>query len=392
MKVVYVLHSTLSSGGATKSFHIMINNLIVNGIEPLIVVPDGNDFCLTLRSQGIRTLVLNYRTAAYPKAGNIKGIALFLPKLIARIVVNRIAAFKLKKEAKLFGANMIHTNVSVIDIGMRAARKLGIPHVTHIREYGDKDFNINLFPSRRIYLNNFKDKNSYTICITKDIAKYYHIDNQSNSKVIYNGILNKSDMIFDKEKDHYFLFAGRLEEGKGISDIIKTYGKLRCEREKLFPLLIAGDACHNNYVDYLHELADSHGVADYIRFLGNRDDVLFLMSKAAALVVPSHHEGFGRITAEAMFSGCLVIGKDVAGTKEQFDNGSELTGKEIGLRYHNDNELIKHLCDIMDKGIEPYLPMIERAQETVGSLYTPEQNLNGILDFYNEILKKRETF
>ena len=45
------------------------------------------------------------------------------------------------------------------------------------------------------------------------------------------------------------------------------------------------------------------------------------MSKALALFVPSSFEGFGFITVEAMFCGCLVIGRNTGGTKEQFDNG-----------------------------------------------------------------------
>lgn len=42
-----------------------------------------------------------------------------------------------------------------------------------------------------------------------------------------------------------------------------------------------------------------------------------------ALIVPSPFEAFGLITAEAMFNKCLVIGRDTAGTKEQFDNGQK---------------------------------------------------------------------
>lgn len=57
------------------------------------------------------------------------------------------------------------------------------------------------------------------------------------------------------------------------------------------------------------------------------------MSKAQALIVASRFEGFGFITTEAMWNDCLVIGKNIAGTKEQFDNGVAETGHEIGLRF-----------------------------------------------------------
>lgn len=385
MKVVYVLHCTESAGGATKSFRNMLDGLMANGIEPLVVVPDGNDFCKTLENEGIKTLILNYRWATYPPLRNLKEVALFIPKLIAKIFVNNMAVRKLRKEAKDFGANLIHTNVSIINIGMKAARKLGIPHVTHIREYGDKDFNMHVFPSKSVYFKNFSAEKSYTICITKNISKYYYLDNQINSRIVYNGILHASDVILDPQKEDYFLFAGRLEESKGITDLIEAYGELCRKREDAFPLLVAGESLKKNYGDMLHEMTASLGIADKVKFLGNRDDIFKLMSKASALIVPSRSEAFGRVTTEAMFAGCLVIGKDVAGTKEQFDNGLELTGNEIGLRYSDSAQLINLMCEVMDNGPEFYLPMIKKAQETVTSLYTIEQNTAHVYEFYKDI-------
>lgn len=388
MKVVYVLHCTTGASGATKSFHNMLDGLIANGIEPLVVLPDGNDFCNTLQNEGIRTMILNYRPATYPPLRNLKETVLFIPKLIARILVNSIAARKLHKEAKDFGANLIHTNVSIINIGIKAARRLGIPHVTHIREYGDKDFNMHVFPSKSVYFKNFSTGKSYTICITKDISKYYNLDNHINSRIIYNGILHTSDVFLNLQKENYFLFAGRLEESKGITNLIEAYGKLYCERKDAFPLLVAGEPVKKEYGDMLHEMTASLGIADKVKFLGNRDDVFELMSKASALIVPSRSEAFGRVTAEAMFASCLVIGKDTAGTKEQFDNGLELTKNGIGLRYSDSAQLVSLMCEVMDNGNEVYLPMIKRAQKTVVSLYTIEQNTTRIIDFYKEIENK----
>lgn len=62
-------------------------------------------------------------------------------------------------------------------------------------------------------------------------------------------------------------------------------------------------------------------IASQVVFLGMRKDIYSLMKDAMALIVPSYWEGFGFITTEAMFNGCLVIGRNTSGTKEQFDNG-----------------------------------------------------------------------
>ena len=63
------------------------------------------------------------------------------------------------------------------------------------------------------------------------------------------------------------------------------------------------------------------------------------MRQAKAIIIPSHNEGFGRCMPEAMFNGCLCIGHDTGGTKEQMDNGTEATGEDIALRYQTEDQL-----------------------------------------------------
>ena len=111
------------------------------------------------------------------------------------------------------------------------------------------------------------------------------------------------------------------------------------------------------------------------------------MSHAALLVVPSRNEGFGFITAEAMFNGTLVIGRNTGGTKEQFDNGLQLIGREIGVRYESLSELIcklKEYDDVSDRNIQ----MIRDAQNTVCCLYDKALQARKVFDFYLEILHR----
>ena len=121
-----------------------------------------------------------------------------------------------------------------------------------------------------------------------------------------------------------------------------------------------------------------------------RDDILSLYREAKALIVSSLTEGFGFITSEAMFCGCLVIGNDVAGTKEQFDNGLEMTGKDIALRYTKQEELVQHMIDVSNNGIEHYEPMILRAQQVVKQLYSTEQNAQRVYQLYTSIVNKNK--
>jgi len=90
--------------------------------------------------------------------------------------------------------------------------------------------------------------------------------------------------------------------------------------------------------------------------------------------------------AEAMFQGCLVIGRNTSGTKEQFDNGMELEGDEIGLRYDTTDELAILLAEVASRPAGYYIPYINRAFVVVNNLYTQESNVCQIYDFYQYIL------
>ena len=111
------------------------------------------------------------------------------------------------------------------------------------------------------------------------------------------------------------------------------------------------------------------------------------MNRATALIVPSPFEAFGLITAEAMFNKCLVIGKDTAGTKKQFDNGQKNTIKKLLFVLPNEQQLATHLTDIGQKQIQQYTEIIERAYNYVSSLYSIENNAKQIERLYTSILR-----
>ncbi len=386
MRVIYVLHTTDLLQGSTKAFLNQLRGLMSFGIEPLVITPRNGELIQYLNEQGIKTNILAYRMAVYPPIKSLKDFILFLPRLLSHILLNAIASLYLYKIARNFGAELIHTNVSVIDIGYKVACWLHIPHVWHIREYGALDFNYYYYYySRGQHLRKLHQYNSYSICITKDVQKYNTLQQEPQSRVIYDGPLSIKNIRFIKEKEPYFLYVGRLEPKKGIADLLDAYILFRQERpDSPIRLKIAGNTDDMHYYSTLKR--KSQLASEFIEFLGQRRDVLDLMAKAYAQIVPSHSEGFGFTTVEAMFNGCLVIGYNKAGTKEQFDNGLELMGKEIGLRYNTQEMLVQYMCEIADIGVIHYYPMIECSQQVVSQLYTQEKNSEQIYNFYKSII------
>jgi glycosyltransferase involved in cell wall biosynthesis len=127
----------------------------------------------------------------------------------------------------------------------------------------------------------------------------------------------------------------------------------------------------------------------FVVFLGERSDISDIMRQARALIIPSRFEGFGLCMPEAMFQGCLAIGHNTAGTKEQLDNGLELTGKEIALRYNTIEELTQLLKTVTERPSSDFDGYRLRAFDTVNQLYSSESNANSIYKFYNDIIQHK---
>lgn len=394
MKVVYITSSTTMSGGGSKSFLNMLYGVMQYSVEPIVICPDKGDMYQALIEKGISVYACFYRTGTYPPFGkNWKDILLFVPRLFGRLMANAIGIFQLYKICKRVKPNIIHTNVSVTNIGYYASQILHIPHIWHIREYGDLDFKVHYFGGHKGQMRKYKHSNSYTICITKDLQKHNNLVIEKKSKVIYNGILSLQNLFYTANKQPYFLFAGRVEEAKGVLPLLKAYISYCSKVGHPIPLRIVGQLKGDEYERSCKEVVHCHNLQNHISFMGEVSNILPLYQNAQALIIPSRSEGFGRITTEAMFCGCLTIGNDVAGTKEQFDNGKQLTGEEIGLRYTTQERLVQYLLDVTETThngtfTQTYEPMILRAQEVITQLYTTEQNAQQVYQFYQEICSK----
>lgn len=375
MKVMFVLHTNDPYGGSTKSFLNMLRGLILMGVESTVVLSSRGGIQCLLEEWGVPTIVLNYRPNLYPYDSTLLDYLLWLPRLIARRFLNAKAASALAKE--LSGFDLVHTNVSVIDIGVRAARKKGIPHLFHFREYGDLDFGYKYYPNKKRYLSQV----DYSVCITKGIQKHHGLNAEGKSWVVYNPITPDNAQLPVVVKEDYILYAGRLQKTKGIEDLLEAYCKSECR----FKLYIAGSALDDRFEKRIRQYVFDHGKLDQVCFLGERGDIGTLMQKARAVVVPSYNEAFGRVAAEAMLNGTLVIGRNTGGMKEQFDNGVEYTGKPIGLAFNN----VKELTGILSSFESAETDIAERAFRTVMHYYSENECVERMFEIYKKIIKNK---
>ena len=387
MKVLYVTNSIGMGGGDTIGLINILEHLTKNGITPLVTCPSFGTFSQKLEEMNIPFVVIDNPLEIYPHIYSWKSYIKYPYSFLHMILKRHIAYKKLCLCIEKFKPDIIHTNVGPIHIGYLAAKKYGIPHVWHIREYQKEDFGMHPFPSMTVFQNRIHDDTNHCICITKSMFEHFGL-NPVKDKIIYDGVIDsKKVKPINRNKESYILFVGRLEDAKGIKELLYAYNKYALSGG-MFNLYVAGNGTDEYKNECLEILNDS--IKSRVRFLGHCEHKMIydLMYNATVFVVPSRNEGFGFITAEAMFNGTIVIGKNTGGTKEQMDNGRALTKTEIAFRYINLQDLISFLFKVQNLSEDACMNIEKKAQKVVCELYDKELQSKKVYRFYIETAKK----
>ena len=140
--------------------------------------------------------------------------------------------------------------------------------------------------------------------------------------VIPNGI-DSSLWSFAPRRHHdgppELLYFGRLEYEKGVHDAIAALPRIRRSHPGT-TLTIAGDGTQQ---DWLTDVARKNKVLKAVRFVGraDHDELLALLHRVDAAVLPSHYEPFGIVALEAIAAGTPLVTTNVGGLGEAVIDG-----------------------------------------------------------------------
>ena len=261
----------------------------------------------------------------------------------------------------------------------------GIPHIWHIREFGEEDYNLKFDRGIEKATNFMEQHSEYIITITDSLKnKYKNFISDSKLVRIYNGVdineikLSKYPKGLDKIN---FLLVGLLHENKGQEEAIRAIELLVKQEVKNVHLYLVGDGPYKNKIEKMirHKSLD-----EYITLLGHLNDLNDIRGRCHIALMCSRAEAFGLVTVEAMLAGMPVIGAASGGTVEIIQNGV------TGLLYTPKDEkslsekmlyFIQNPNHIQKIGLEGY----KRAK----SLFTSEKNAEEIIKLYYQVLKTR---
>lgn len=374
-KILYIVHSS-KMGGATISFLNMVCGMKEAGYEPVIIYPDHNEtFISILNQNGIEHIRVDL-TPLILNVKSLKNKILHFYHYVSLTIRLKITIKSFVKLVQSVKPDLIHTNTGIIHEGFFAAKKLGIPHVWHLREYQDLDFGWQIYPTKKKFIDELAA--SYVIAISHGIFEHFKLS-KTKDRVIYNGILPETEITYIPHKQTYFLCASRVVASKGHEDVVKAFASFSKDHPD-YRLIILGDG-HRKFIDHLQKLAGKLDCKERIMFEGYKTvpETVKYMQNAKALIVASKFEGFGRMTAEAAFAGCLVLGRDTGGTKEIIEHTN-------GILFHDIPELLQAMNDVASLEEESYSERVIKGQQFAVKYYSIERNIQQIVQFYSSIL------
>lgn len=393
-KILYVQSDSKLNGSGKALLNLIIS--IKDQYEIEVFLPDANDeLGIKLKAIGIKCIGSPFALRWYPKFKrtwkiykNLRPLRNFLLGLIEETSAMKV----LEKEVIKFKPDIIHTNVGPVDIGFKIAYKHGIPHVWHLREYQDLDFGVRYFPTKKTFLSMIHSNSTRNISITKGIFDHFNLE-QGKDYVIYDGVIDENTILQYSDKSpiegKYFLYvSGAISEKKGATNVLISFSQFAKE-DKNSKLVYVGLYYQRDvYFQKLKAIIKKEALEGRVLFLGRKStsEVYNIMYHASAFLMLSKSEGFGFTTAEAMFNHCLVIGRNTAGTKEQFDNGLSFSGNEIGLRVNNVKDTIEAMKWVLQPcHSEEINKMKASAKKTVEHFYTYQKYSRSISRIYENI-------
>lgn len=387
MRVLYV-PDLVEYGGAFNSFCEMVKTLSEkNNVNPIIICSKKGKYEQFARDNNYEVHIAGYKAFFVGRGSSeirkIIKLLLKIPYILEYKLCEKKAIKKLESEIDFTTIDIIHTNVNRNSIGAEFSKKYKIPHIWHIREFGDKDYNC--MSLKRDYIPFMNENTSYFIAISNAI-KMAWVDkgiDKDKIRMIYNGVDTNELTIHKKlNKDIIkIIMAGEIIPQKGQMVLVKAIGLLDEEYRKRIKVDFYGNGSVA-YIRKIKHLIDKLKLSNRIELKEYTTNLKIILPDYDIGVMGSKSEGFGRVTIEYMLSGLCVIATNSGANPELIED------KETGYLFNTNDyfnlyEILKYLIDNPKMIKKAGLKSKEYAQEN----FSKEINAQKVYQLYNHVLK-----
>jgi len=378
--VLYVTFAYKNFDGATYSLMDLIKS-VGDEVNPIVMVRTEGCVHDFFTNNGVECIVCDFKEDLIGKPVKfhqyMKYFLQFIPNQLSFYQKNRECAENVARILSGRKIDIVHINNTVMSVGYDIAKSLNSKTVWHLRGFMDLDFGWMPLRGWYKYKNTLKQTDA-VIGITNTVLEHHVSLEHKNAYVISDAVRSKDDTCLVMPKEKFFLFvAGFLTEQKGCDFAISAFAKSGLAANG-YKFKIIGEA-HPKYLSKLNQIVAHAGISDAVEFLGRNDKVKEYMIRAKAFLMCSENEGLGRVSIEAMFYGCLVIGRNSGGTKDFVFDG------KTGLLFND----IDGCIIAMQKAVETdHQQIIRHAQQFARENFSIENYGGKILEVYVKTLNQ----
>lgn len=221
----------------------------------------------------------------------------------------------------------------------------------------------------------------HTILISQYVANFYGRRLSGQKYLIPNPVDDRFFNVLRRDYGGKILFAGRLRELKGVTDLLQAVALIDSTIEA--SVTLAGSTSDRSYVQQLKELARRLGIEHRIRFAGLLDTSQLLreFASCSCLVLPSYQETAPLVIQEAMAAGVPVIASSICGIPFQVMHG------ETGFTHPpgDINALARLLSDLLkDSGLRSFFG--QNAKDFAAKNYMSSAVAKATVNVYKNII------
>ena len=371
-KRVLLLHSSNDMYGASRIVLQVIDILIKAKYEVHVILPYKGVLNKIITDKGASCSIYNLGVFR-KKYLNLKG--LYNRFLKIKKAKNHISNYIDKHHIDL-----LYTSTSVIISGALAAKRRGIPSISHIHEIptANKSYEICI----GWFVRYFSKK---VIVVSNSVAKHWQPYLKKNQLLkVYNGIifpLTKTPDTTKKKIDQDIIVTsiGRLVPGKGHKYFIEAAKELLILNNQ-YQFLIVGDTFpgYESYEEELKTLVIENDLHEKIHFLGYKADIEAILAKSDLVFHSSiTPDSLPTVLFEAIKMKVPLAATELAGAVEILDNGN--CGLLLPL---NNAKKTAELINDYIKDEKLMMSNIEKAIEYTDQHFSPTQFEKNILDIF----------
>lgn len=297
-------------GGGQRSLLDLARALGRSAFQPVVVLPGPGPLAEALRSESFQVHHLPLPRVSPLHAGRLLGS------------VHRLAGL-----ARAEGIAILHSDAprAALHAGL-AARLIGARHVWHLRSSQAGARGVDRLLVRL---------SDQVIAVSRAAAnRSAALRRAPRVAVIPTGIRppdfldrRTARAILDLPHDRLIVgVVGRVEEDKGGADALAVLKRLKLGTPAPWLAFLGASEPESPFARALVEQANALGIADRVRFTGDRPDAARLFRAFDLILHPSRHEALPRVLIEALWASVPVAAYGVGGVPEVLGTGTEAGG------------------------------------------------------------------